>query len=44
MTEKPNIIRQTAGWGLVNGPFGNANTDMIRKKKITHNIPAQIFS
>lgn len=44
MTEKPKMIRHTAGCGRTNGPFGNASTDMMRKKKITHFIPAQIFS
>lgn len=38
------MIRHTAGCGRVNGPLGNASTDIIRKKKITHIIPAQMFS
>lgn len=42
-TDNPKSIRQTAGWGLVNGPFGNANTDTTRKKNITHNIPCHTF-
>lgn len=37
-------MRQTAGCGRVNGPFGNASTDIIKKKNMTHSMPAQIFS
>lgn len=40
----PNTILQTAGCGLVNGPLGNVSTDTIKKKKITQQIPDQIFS
>jgi len=36
----PNTILQTAGCGLVKGPFGKASTDIIRKKNITQVIPA----
>lgn len=43
-TDIPKIIRQTAGCGLVNGPFGNASTDITQKKKITQTIPAQMLS
>lgn len=36
-------MRQTAGCGRVNGPLGKASTEMIRKKNVTHSIPAQIL-
>lgn len=44
MTDTPNMILHTAGWGRVNGPFGKANTDMIKKKNITQSMPDQMFS
>lgn len=28
----------------MNGPLGNVSTEMIKKKKITHKIPAQMFA
>lgn len=43
-TDIPKIIRQMAGWGLVNGPFGNVSTDTMQKKTITQQMPAQMFS
>lgn len=43
-TDTPNKMRHTAGCGRVNGPFGKASTEIIKKKNITHNIPAQMFS
>ncbi|KAL2715993.1 hypothetical protein V1478_013669 [Vespula squamosa] len=44
ITLQPKTILQTTGCGLVNGPFGNVSTDIIRKKKITHNMPAHMLS
>lgn len=44
MTDSPKSIRQNAGWGLVNGPFGNAKTETIKKKNITQSIPAHKLS
>lgn len=40
----PNTIRQTAGWGRVNGPLGKVSTDTIKKKKTTQHIPDQMLS
>lgn len=44
MTDSPKSILQNAGCGLVNGPFGNAKTETIKKKNITQSIPAHKLS
>jgi len=43
ITERPKTILQMAGCGRVKGPFGNAKTEMIRKKKATHVKPVLMF-
>ena len=40
MTDNPKTILHSAGCGRMNGPLGNASTDMMRKKTSTLHRPA----
>lgn len=40
----PNTIFHIAGCGRVKGPFGKVSTEIIQKKKMTQQMPAQMLS